>query len=392
MISFINPEDKEFLTYKTSISQFSALLGIDKKSSMREIDIIVSRLLSRVITIETPNGWKKYQWVSYAEADKKEDFLLLRFHDKLKPFLLELKTRFTSFKIKEVVDLKSVYSIRIYQLIKDYNGKKITNFVYTVNDLRSILLGEKSKKYPVFTDFKKNILMVAERELKEKSAISFSFKTIRVGRSIGKIEFTIIKKSQPKTTPSPALPPKTDTEQDESQPPEVQEMFSIGIAKNKAISLLDQYGAEYITEKLKITIEKERPNPAGFFIKAVAEDWKSKAEKKKRKEDQARQKRREERRVERLNGASSDLEKTFRIKQKKEFLSSLTENQAAELLQEAKKELPEIADMIKAIDSPLCGAFVTSKIPDYEANKQLFINTELQKMGLINGDNQDTAK
>lgn len=381
MISFINPEDKEFLTYKTSISQFSNLLGIDKKSSMREIDKIVTRLLSRVITIETSDGWEKYQWISYAKADKKEDFLLLKFHDHLKPYLLDLKSRFTSFKLKEVVDLKSVYSIRIYQLLRDYDGRKCNKFTYTVMDLRAILLGDK-KTHKIFSDFKKNTLLVAQKELKEKSNLSFSFETIKIGRSIGKIEFTIIKKSQPKTTQT-ALPQKLGNDQDDPQSQEIQKMISLGIPVKQANKLLNQYGAEYITEKLKITAEKDRPSPAGFFIKAVAGDWKSKTEQQKKKQDEARKKELEERRANKLIEVRDSLEKTFRINQKKAFLGSLTEDKTAELFQEAKKENPDLAPIMKSFDSPFCGNFIVSKIPDYDENQKIFIHSELKKMGLF---------
>ena len=130
MISFISPDDKDFLVYKTSISEFINILGVDRKSALREIENVIRRLLSRVIKIETPDGWKMCQWVSLAEINKKEDTLLLRFHDELKPYLLDLKKRFTSFKFQEVVLLKSVYSIKIYQLLVEHHNRNTPIFTY----------------------------------------------------------------------------------------------------------------------------------------------------------------------------------------------------------------------------------------------------------------------
>jgi plasmid replication initiation protein len=271
MISFINPNDEEFLTFKTSISQFLTMLNVDKKSGNREMKRVIKRLLSRVIEIETPDGWKMYQWCSYAEANTKEDFLLLCFHPKLKPYLLELKGRFTSFKLDDVIDLKSFYSIRFYQLLKDYDGRKKSVFSYLLVDLREILLGRGSKKYPVFKDFRRNILDVAKNELDKKSPLSFTFESIRIGRRIGQIQFTVVKKQQLIAT---------DSKQAEViEIPEVNAMIAIGITRKKALSITNNYSIEYINEKLQMLLEKQKiatvKNPSGFVVKAITDNWKT---------------------------------------------------------------------------------------------------------------------
>jgi len=209
MISFIDPKDKDFLTYRTSITQFAELLGLDKKNKLKEVKEVARRLLSRVIEIETPSGWKMLQWVSYAEANYKEDFLMLRFHDHLKPFLLDLKARFKSFKLSEVIEFKSNYSIRMYQLLRDFEGQGKKEFTYFLEDFRKIILGstpKELKKYPRFTNFKERIIETAKKELDEKAPLSFTFETIRVGRSIGKIKFTIVKKAKIKQVEAPKEP------------------------------------------------------------------------------------------------------------------------------------------------------------------------------------------
>jgi plasmid replication initiation protein len=386
MISFINPEDKEFLTYKTSISQFSELLGIDKKSSMREIGVIVTRLLSRVITIETPNGWEKFQWVSYAKADKKEDFLLLRFHDRLKPYLLALKKRFTSFRLDEVVDLKSVYSIRIYQLLRDYHGINKSDFIYDLSEFRAIVLGENSKKYiNSFKNFRVNVLEKSKKELDEKGNLSFTFENIRIGRKIGRIKFSITKKIKINKS-QPTLIPKSRTDQDNPQSQEIkeiQEMISLGIPIKQANKLLEQYGAEYITEKLKITEEEDPNNSAGFLISALKNNWKNqtqqKQEKQKAKQDKARQKVLEEKRVENIMTTRLDLENTFSAKALNKYLNTLSDDEKAELFSEVKQENP----YVKSLESNIARSFITLRIPEYKKNKEKFINSELKKMELF---------
>ena len=389
MISFINPEDKEFLTYKTSISQFSELLAIDKKSSMREIDIIVSRLLSRVITLETPNGWEKFQWVSYAKVDKKEDFLLLRFHDHLKPYLLDLKQRFTSFRLGEVVDLKSIYSIRIYQLLRDYHGRNKSDFTYELSDFRAIVLGNGSKKYiNSFKNFRVNILEKSRKELDEKSNLSFSFETIRVGRKIGRIKFLITKKIRIKKEPL-ALPHQTG----KNQPQEIQKMLAIGIATKKAISLLEQYGKETIIKALKFTNEEERGNPAGFFIRILENDWKNPAQQKKEEQKaKAEAKRMQEKRKKEREEATEKLASQYVEIALERELSDLTKEEKQKKIEALKDEYPYVANHIKSLYEGAGAGFILKEIPDHEKNKKIFIHSELKKRGLTKENDQETGK
>jgi hypothetical protein len=266
------------------------------------------------------------------------------------------------------------------------------------------MLGIEDKKYKLFGDLKKYVITKAQKEFSEKkngffaSDINFNFDPIKTGRKVTGLKFYIFEQStKPKKEKKPpTLPPKTGTDQEKSDTPEIQEMLDIGVQLKKATALLEQHGAEKIIEALKFTAEEERKNPAGFFISILNNGWNNSAGQKKAqkkiKDDKARKKVLAEREQARRESAISSLEKTFRITQKKEFLKSLTESKESELLEEAKKENPDLEPMIKALDSPFCGNFLVSKIPDYEENKQIFINAGLQKMGLISGEENDTEK
>ena len=404
MMSFIDPKDSEFLTFKTSIPQLADFMRVDRKSMKRELKSIVERLLSRVVEIETPNGWKMHQWISYAEANYKEDSLELRFHDHLKPHLLGLKKYFNSLDVFSFLDFKSVYTLRMYHLLRDFDGQQKSTFTYELTDYRKIVLGGRKqdlKKYPLFNNFKNRVLELSKKELDKKSMISFSYKTIRIGRSIGKIEFTIIKKNQPKKEPqAPALPPKTANDQDKPKTQEVKEMISLGVPIKQARELLEQYGADYITEKLRFTAEKERDNPAGFFIKALKLNWGNKEgeikAQKQAKEEERQKKEQAKRRREAIETARRTLEDNYADKVKKEYLAPLSKEEKAEVFEEIKKENVASIPYMKNIETGLGGALLTSFIQkqqdDYEKNKQIFINTELQKMGLIKEDDQEAGK
>ncbi len=231
------------------MTQFAELLKLDKKSSIKEIEIITKRLLSRVLKVETPNGWEMYQWVSYAKANFEKDLLVLRFHDELQPYLLNLKERFTSLKLSEVVNLKSVYSIRIYQLLKDFHGRRQMSFVYDVDDFKAIILGDGSKKYPLFKYFRSRTLNVAQAELNEKATLSFTFETIRTGRKIGRLKFTIIKINRAVNEETTSNVP--NTQQEATLPIILSEYELFGVMRQTTTPFYKQRGEQALTNTLE---------------------------------------------------------------------------------------------------------------------------------------------
>jgi len=215
MISLINPKDEQFLTFTTTTEQLAQILGIHPSTALREFDKITDRLMSRVIRINTTKGWKKIQWVSRAKVE--ENIVSLQFHNDLKPFLLELKKtgNFTQISLGVVIHFRSVYTIRIYQLLKEYASKRMSYFEFSVEEIRNMLLNEQSKKYPVFGDFKKWVLNIAKKELETKdpetnlykSDLSFTLETRRTGRKISHLKF-MIKKQQTQ----PIIPIEVDSQ------------------------------------------------------------------------------------------------------------------------------------------------------------------------------------
>lgn len=83
--------------------------------------------------------------------------------------------------------LSSNYSIRLYQLFKEY--EKLTKRTFTVEELQELLQVPKSLK--VYSNFKEKVLKVAEKELIENCDIFFEYEEIKQGRKVTEILFRI---------------------------------------------------------------------------------------------------------------------------------------------------------------------------------------------------------
>ncbi|MBF0204900.1 MAG: replication initiation protein [Desulfamplus sp.] len=194
LISLINQDDKEFKTYQIRIQDFIDVFGLkSKKNSYDEVKETTSRLLGNTLKIEEESGTLQINWLSSAKYYNNKGYVELCFDPKLKPYLLQLKEQFTTYRLEYVLHLKSIYAIRLYELLlKEYNYYRKTkdNFVFELKKLKE-LLGIDKKEYIKFNHFKSRVLEPAKKELQLKSDMYFEYECLKTGRSITQIKFVI---------------------------------------------------------------------------------------------------------------------------------------------------------------------------------------------------------
>ena len=88
LVSKIERNDEDFITYEITLAELAELMGIYITNMYLEIGKLADKLMSRVLTINTMHGWKKMQWLSYCEYNSKRSVVICSFHPKLKPFLI----------------------------------------------------------------------------------------------------------------------------------------------------------------------------------------------------------------------------------------------------------------------------------------------------------------
>ena len=116
----IKNQDEDFKNYTFSVKEFADITGARIDSKYHEVKNLTSRLLRRVFTINEADGPLQLSWLSAAKYFDGEGLITLRFDPGLKPYLLQLKDCFTKFNLSMALRLKSSFSIRIYELLKQY--------------------------------------------------------------------------------------------------------------------------------------------------------------------------------------------------------------------------------------------------------------------------------
>lgn len=189
MVSMIQPTDEDFKDYEISIKEFSEMLGLEGSAKYTELKEITKDLMSKSVEIpKADGGWLFANWVSSAEYQKGEGTISLSFSPKLMPYLLQLKNAFTSYRLSNILSLKSTYSIRLYELMKKW--QHLGRWECSIENLRE-KIGVGEDKYPRYANFKARVLKSAVEEVNEKTDLFITFKETKKGRSVNKIEFII---------------------------------------------------------------------------------------------------------------------------------------------------------------------------------------------------------
>jgi len=199
VISMIKKDDKDFCEYRMSVRGFIDFAGLSKTGSYERAKQITRKLKSRHLDIpyvdeEGKEHYRQSSWLLVADYIKGEGYVNILLDPVLKPYLLELKERFTQYDIRNVIALKSSYSYRIYELLKQF--EKLSSRTLSIDELRAFLSLE--DKYKRYYDFKRYVLLQAQKDLKAHSDIYFDFEEIKeYGRAYTHIKFKIIKQESP---------------------------------------------------------------------------------------------------------------------------------------------------------------------------------------------------
>ena len=191
LTSQIQPDDKDFKKHTLTVRDFMELMGLTGNSNYKELQKITLGLMRKVLIIKEPElkVTTQVSWLNSARYEEGEGFIRLSFAPEMHPFLLNLKKTFTVISITDLMQFKSIHAIRIYELLKQYHD--IGERTLTIEEIKECcgVTGKLTK----YSDFEKKILLIAQREINEKSDVHFEFKRQKHVRKITGIKFIISK-------------------------------------------------------------------------------------------------------------------------------------------------------------------------------------------------------
>lgn len=274
LASMVQPTDEEFKPYKFRIAEFMELVGVEDKSKYTEIPRMTKELMKKVFEIQEEKKLIQTAWLSGVIYEKGTGLVELTFSPYLKPYMLQLKEKFTQYQLGNILNMKSKYSPRIYEILKCNEFKKQGYIEIDIDELRKLLKADNI--YPLYADFKRKILIQTQKELQKISDISFKFEETKTGRKVTSIKFII--KQNKKSNNEIAVTAAKSKQQSIEDIANIQLVKSIinNINDAGALAIFNIANGDIkkIKEKYSIISKfKTINNLTGAMIQAIKEDW-----------------------------------------------------------------------------------------------------------------------
>ena len=187
--------------YVFRVKDFKELMGLKRKDLYWAVKEAVGELLDKPLHIPTEDGFIMCNWISgghYIESAGEVRFFI---YPKLRPYLLDAQEKFLKYRLENILSLRSTYSIRMYEILKDWlelnkrYGKKAEKII-SVKELREILEIPRSYPYGGSSGIKYRVIEKAKKELAEHTDIIFDYEEIKTGRKVTHIKFIIEDKNR----------------------------------------------------------------------------------------------------------------------------------------------------------------------------------------------------
>jgi plasmid replication initiation protein len=158
LLTTIKKEDEDFKDYTFTKAELEAKLGL--KLDTDQLRATARSLMSKVLEIskEKKGKWTLLSWFSYFDYDN--GIITCRFDKAMKPHYLNLQ-QFVSADVRQMMQMKGLYSRRMYMLIKE--RAKFGERKFVVEDLMDIL--QVPKSYKIYNRFKTKVLNQAVEDI-----------------------------------------------------------------------------------------------------------------------------------------------------------------------------------------------------------------------------------
>lgn len=191
-------DDEELKPYIITIKDLAELLNVPASNIYRDVQQITDDITSNPVYIREEVQGKtvrfiKIPWVTRCEY-KSDVGIALKLNEELKPFLINLKDHYTQYTLQEVLAMKSVYAIRIFEMLQckimsKTLPKEGINIPISVQEIRECCSCE--DKYPAFGNFRDKVISVAVKEINRVTLLKVEYSYIKDGRTVVAIDFKV---------------------------------------------------------------------------------------------------------------------------------------------------------------------------------------------------------
>lgn len=211
LIAQLHDSDSDFKEeYTLDIRERLTMLQDAGGTKMAQIREACKFLAEAKVWIERPASDKKtkddeFDIIPYfSRLSYRRGVLHVKFNPEMKKFLLELKAFFTQYNLLEYLSLPSIYSQKLFELLKSYEGANKKGYTeFTLQDLHDYLDTPDSFRSD-FRNFRIRILEKAHKDI-NKTSLEFAWEPIKTGRAVTAVRFIFRDKMREKVEKTKVL-------------------------------------------------------------------------------------------------------------------------------------------------------------------------------------------
>lgn len=251
-------------------------LSKDPGSLYVELKKLASKIRSRTLIVrklENPGGFLCTGWVNEIEYYEKKGLIEIQFSNCIVNLITHIKDNFTIIPIAQTLGLSSIYAMRLFELLKQY--EKIGERKISVSELRSYFsLSE--NKLKSYKDFKRDTILIAQREINSKTDIRFDFYEIKQSKKVVEIVFEIHqnKKENEEIEKNKTILNKL---KEELKDRSLVKLNNLGFSRPTIKKFFDEYDEIRISKALSVVhdqvLKGQALNPKALFRSALKGDW-----------------------------------------------------------------------------------------------------------------------
>lgn len=227
----LNDPDNKDHRIRITAAQYHDIFGKEGKHispSYRALKKSVDELLDAKLKFKAFKNEKDdgkwnggINWVSYAAYNDTLKVLELSFSADILPFIRDVNTRYTYYNLRNIAELGSIHSVRMYELMMFWR-KKARTPVMSVKMIKA-WLGVSDDKYEDVRHFTQGVIRKSVNEINTKNTdITISLTVNKVGKFTQSYRFTI---------DGEYVPQEQNNDDDESSPDFDEDLEEDGLPK-----------------------------------------------------------------------------------------------------------------------------------------------------------------
>lgn len=218
--------------YRVSVGDIADALGVDRRNMYKDIKSATARLMDRKVKLSHDPSGRPFKdkmmvtrWIQSVFYQDTSATVSLRFSKDILPYLTQLTTQFTKYGLYNIYRMKSMYSVRMYELAAQY--RKVGQREIELEWLRDVLHIDPGA-YGRPNDLKRYVIEPAMRDINDVSDMWVKSEYKKTGRKTTHLLLTFGDKKKKSKRPTPV---STPTIQRKTKPRLVDELVDQHIAK-----------------------------------------------------------------------------------------------------------------------------------------------------------------